>query len=81
MSAETNRQHVVTVNETIPVLTDRVYQWDGRIGNESTLVQRQAANEAVMAVDKLIRTLHELRQELLTEMRLSDEDFASRHQQ
>lgn len=63
--------HLRALNEAVTV-------WDGRDDSVAQVGVRKAGGDAVLAVDDLLRGLYELRRELLTELRESDDRSAAR---
>jgi len=59
-------------------LTDALCVWDGRDDTKPQSGVRAAANVAVDSIDALLRELHAMRQDLITDIRRSDDAHDAR---
>jgi hypothetical protein len=69
---------VVSLDAQLAALGLALAQWRVRDDSKAQPDIRQAANTAMAAADDMLSTLHRLRQQLVTEIRQSDDATAAR---
>ncbi len=67
-----------TIRDLVEDLSYAHARWSEREDNKPAPAARKAANEAVAAIDGLLRELHKLRTDLGNQMRASDDATAAR---
>lgn len=66
------------IRDLVEVLAVNLACWADRDDSQTQPTVRQAANDALGAIDGALRELHQVRQWLVAEMRRSDDEFARR---
>jgi hypothetical protein len=68
----------VKLEDPAGVLSVALAQWEGRDDTRADPGARRAANDAMGAIDAMLRELHQLRARLAVEIRASDDAAAAR---
>lgn len=74
----TDQAAILRIRDNAAALTLHLGQWAGREPDPPSPDARRAANEAVTDIDAMLADLYQVRQELLGEMRETDDAAAAR---
>lgn len=69
---------VGSLRDHLEALAVALAVWSGRDDNQAQPVVRQAGNDAVLAVDSLLRGLHAVRRQLIDQIHAADMATAAR---